>query len=293
MVFLMVMVRGWRDVGEDMIDPIYIRCRLLGLINLALGGSGPGQAHGPAERLHADSARIDVPSCSDGTPHVGGRDAVGILLGPGLGRQPLGQAWRRNAAGQQACSRYEEPMHGLASGAMTGSSHSSSCPRSGRLSVRPPTYRASPGRDSRLSDTVRAVASEKDLGRDMYAEAQTLCPVSITVSGSRMIVRRRPRRWVYVRSQLMTHRSHYMPKRGPGGSAWGKAAANKSAWGKNASGTQPAQAGPDSLPQAEPTDSPTPPSTSGPADGATVEPGNDLQPEGVREDGRIFVRTQR
>lgn len=93
----------------------------------------------------------------------------------------------------------------------------------------------------------------------------------------------------------MTHRSHYMPKRSPGGSAWGKAAANKSTLGKDAPGTPPAEPGPgpDSIPQVEPAGSPTPPSTSGPTDGATVEPGNDLLSEGVREDGRIFVRTQR
>ena len=91
----------------------------------------------------------------------------------------------------------------------------------------------------------------------------------------------------------MRHRSHYMPKRSPGGSAWGKAAANKSGLGKDAPGTEPAEPGPDSPEPVEPTGSPTPPSVSGQADGPTVEPGNDPLPEGVREDGRIFVRTQR
>ena len=91
----------------------------------------------------------------------------------------------------------------------------------------------------------------------------------------------------------MAHRSHYMPKRKPGGSAWGKAAANKSAWGKDAPGTPPAEPGPDSPEQVEPAGSSTLPSTSGQTDGTTVEPSDDGLPEGIREDGRVFVRTQR
>jgi len=91
----------------------------------------------------------------------------------------------------------------------------------------------------------------------------------------------------------MTHRSHYKPKRSPGGSPWGKAAANKPSWGKSASSAQPTESGPDSLPPVDPAAASAPPSTPGKADVTAVEAGNVVLPEGIGEDGRVFVGTQR
>ena len=91
----------------------------------------------------------------------------------------------------------------------------------------------------------------------------------------------------------MRHRSHYKPKRSPGESPWGMAAVDKSASAKDASGTPLEGPGADQVPAGNPAVSPTKPSIPAHAAGTTVEPRNDSLPEGIREDGRVLVRTQR
>ncbi len=81
----------------------------------------------------------------------------------------------------------------------------------------------------------------------------------------------------------MAHRSHYKPKRSPGGPPWGK----------DASSAQPTAPGPNSLSQVAPVPPSAPPSIPGRVEVTTVEPGNDAPPEGVGEYGRFFVRAQR
>ncbi len=83
----------------------------------------------------------------------------------------------------------------------------------------------------------------------------------------------------------MKHRTHYMPKRGPGRSPWDNAAANKGA----APVVLPVDPDTDSPPEEMPEAPLKPEVTPNPA---AIEPGGEAA-AAEADDGRVFVRTER